>query len=147
MPIHHHWDDEDHTILIYTYEGNWTLEEYHKAVDLNYDLVNGEPHPVDLILDFTKSGSGATQLLSAARHAERKVAPNQRLFVSVKIPGFVRAVAEMALKFVPSLREKMRNASTLEEARMIIKHYRQGLEEKQKSEEKHPDSHSKRRVR
>lgn len=123
MPIHMVWDDEAHTILHHIYDGEWTPDELHRAVDLNYELQATVAHPVDVISDFTNNKTYHVPL-TISRHMEQRVPPNQRLIVIVAVQRGLQMSTEAVRKLAPKTTANFRTADTLDEARVIIQDFR-----------------------
>lgn len=56
MGISIEWYDDDKTIILQTYDGNWTWNEFKEILVVQVPAMMGEvSHPVSIFADFTKS--------------------------------------------------------------------------------------------
>ncbi len=55
MPISVIWDDEEHTIVRYIFDGEWQWREFMPIIDQAAAMTRSVPYRVDTIADLTKS--------------------------------------------------------------------------------------------
>jgi hypothetical protein len=55
MTVQVGWDDNDHTILLYTLGSTWTWDELYENIDRGIAMVETVPHVVDVLVDFQNS--------------------------------------------------------------------------------------------
>jgi hypothetical protein len=120
MGIHVHWDNPEKTILVETFEGNWTLDDYHRMIDAAAALLAQEDHPVHVICDGTQSKTLPSQMLSGVRYAIKKMPQNQGIVVFVNANMFAKTIINIAKKLTPLLVNTIEYADSVEAARAII---------------------------
>ena len=72
MPVLVEWGNPEKTYTLFTFEGNWTWQEYHNARDKAYQLVKDCPQVVNLLIDMSliEKGQGdKTNLIIALANA------------------------------------------------------------------------------
>lgn len=52
MGVSYDWYDDSQTVMVYTAEGDWNWNDYHKAVRMSLFSLHGLEHPVDMLLDL-----------------------------------------------------------------------------------------------
>ncbi len=127
MTIRVEWDDEASTIIRHCYEKGWTLDDYHRVVDLTSEMSRSVRQCVDVISDFTDSKTSPVQLMSASRHIEQKLPPYPSISVAINPPAFVKVIVEVMMNLAHSRGNNsvtVRFARSLDEARTIIRDYR-----------------------
>ena len=88
MPITHKWYDEDHTIILMTYDGVWTLAEFHQMIENTRILAQEVTHPFVSIGDFTTSSTPPRNILSASSNTAKDWNPHYAGSILVR-PGFL----------------------------------------------------------
>lgn len=124
MPIQIQWDDDQHTVLVQIYQGDWTLPEYLDVIGKTYDLIEALDHPVDLIADLRNSGKVPVQLMSAKTYAEHKISSRQRLLVLAGADSFLKTMGIVASRLTPHLTRNLHFVKCVDEARQYIAQYR-----------------------
>jgi hypothetical protein len=128
MSIHIEWHDEGQTILIQTYKGDWTINDYIDVVNRTFNLIDPLSHPVDVIADMTCSGRNPVHFISAGPYIRNKISPNQHMIVVVGANEFIRKMGVIAQRMAPHVVRNMHFVNTLDEAFLHIDYYqaRQG---------------------
>jgi hypothetical protein len=115
MPITVVWDNDQKTILHYTYTGKWTWAEYEAVVDQAAQLVKDIDYQIDVIADFSET----SLLPDQAIHGFKKsldtrpinfgvaVLVTQRIFITRLVDAFSRLYRKIGQKLViaPSVSE------------------------------------------
>lgn len=122
------WGDENQTIVIQTYNGKVSIEDYYRAVDESAKLLSSVDHPVDLIMDTTEAKTDMKGFLQAVSYANKKVPKNQRLVIVVGANHFIQMLSKIASTIAPKAAENGYFVDTLEEAHKFIIEYRQSME-------------------
>jgi beta-galactosidase GanA len=81
MGVTHRWYDADKTILLHTYAGDWTMDDFYQIVDDTYTLITSVTHSVDVVIDMSQQGR-APNLMSGLSYAQRKNAPTSARRIS-----------------------------------------------------------------
>ena len=124
MSIAVSWVDAKKTIIVSSFNGEWTLEDSHNMIDEMYKLMTSVSHNVHVILDFTNSLSSPAKMLSSGSHIEKRSSPNTGLSVIVKANGFIKAISQLIMKLF--VRDgKLHFVDTVDEAYQIITQYEQ----------------------
>jgi len=53
MPVSVNWFDVEETILLYTFEGNWTWKEFRETDEPIWDLIANADCRIDIFVDLT----------------------------------------------------------------------------------------------
>ncbi|HRF94297.1 MAG TPA: hypothetical protein PLZ51_03840 [Aggregatilineales bacterium] len=116
------WDDEDCTILRYTYAQNWTWGDYETAIQHAYTLKTEANIPiVDVIADFSESGVIPKNMISNFQKSlNRPQSIEFGVTVLVTNSLFLLRMIEVYRKINRQGAKKIRTAKTLDEARTMI---------------------------
>jgi hypothetical protein len=120
MGIRLTWDNEQHTILVQTYEDPWSLEDYQRCAEETGQTITGQQHTVHVIIDNSRSKETPSNILSVVRYADSIVAPNQGIVVIVRANSTFRALSNVSRKIAPRATRNTYFAASLEDARHLI---------------------------
>lgn len=120
MPIHIYWDNDEKTILMEKFDGQWTIEEYYQLIDEDAERLAQVPHVVHVVIDASTSSMPPKQIFSGIQYALKKLPPNQGLTVFVKLNRAMEMFVEVAQQISPRFAGTYYAAATVEEARLII---------------------------
>jgi hypothetical protein len=124
MPVHAYWDDTEKTILVVSFEGRWTWDEYEQMRGTALAMMDSVDHPIDIVYD------GPTRILAppdfVTRIRQQYLTPhrNLRLRIFVGTDEYFQllwntftdvAAPELGARF----------AETLEDARATIVRHRE----------------------
>jgi len=126
------WFNTTHTILLATFAGKWTLDDYHLMIDEGASRINAENHTVHVIYDLTQTNTTPAHLMSAARYAEKRLPENQGIVIFVGANVIIKAFLRMAHQMKLKAARYTYTVDTLEDALIFI-------EEKEEKEEKNRD--------
>ncbi len=76
MAIQVAWGNPDRTIVLYTFDGAWTWQEFHAAIDIARRLTSTVRHPVREIIDMTQADDVPSLVslpLNAMNHMKRLI--------------------------------------------------------------------------
>jgi hypothetical protein len=127
MPVDFRWDDAEKTILIQKYYGSVSITDYMEAVKQTSEWLAQVTHPVDLVLDILDARINWGGLITGASYADQRVPENQRLIVIVGTNPFIRAMTEIARRVAPKANRNQFFASSLDNARLLIRMHREQL--------------------
>jgi hypothetical protein len=120
MTVYAEWDNADKTIMRWTFEGDWTWEEYYDARKTTNQEISAQKHPVDLIVDLRTSGTLPSGVLMHARNSVYIAPDNIGLTVYVGINPVMRAFYNMFRNLyrglIHSKRLDMMMVATLDDA-------------------------------
>jgi hypothetical protein len=120
MPVSLEWFNADKTILLETFTGHWTLQDFCSLADQAADTLATVEHTVHLIVDLSNSAALAAPLTSGMRYALRKLPPNQGIIVFVGVDTFVQVAIGIMSKLSPRMVDILYIARTLQQAEAII---------------------------
>lgn len=122
MPIKIEWFNDEKTILLETFEGRWTVDEYRQLIDQAAELLAEVDHTVDIIADGTDNGPRlpANLLRGGLVYAVRHVPPNQGITVFVRIDAVTETFVNIARNISPRLQKTLFTADNLDQALNLI---------------------------
>src|SRR5215475_3058102 len=122
MTIQVSWGNPEKTIALATFGDSWTVEDAHQMIEDMYALTTSVDHTVHTVLDFSKSRSSPTKLMSTGQHVQKRQVPNSGVSVVVGANTFLRAISQVIMSvFVKN--QPFFFANSLEEAKQIIANY------------------------
>lgn len=127
MPITVVWDDDEHTILRWDQESDFSVEEFREAYRLSHEMVAEIPGNYDLII----TGSGGKMPvfpLSEMHRAFKNASPKQDLTLFVITDPIARGMIGMLQKMPMPIAKRIAFARSLEHARQIIADRRKELQ-------------------
>ncbi len=121
MPYLVIWDNNAQTAIRTEWQGNWTWDEYHQALDEVARLMKSVSHPVDVI---NTSAPNAVMPkgnpIPHFRRAAKQLPNNNRFTINTGRTGFAQTMMKIFRRMFPKLKVTFFFASSLEEARQII---------------------------
>ncbi len=121
------WDNEEHTLLRYYFEAEWSWADLFEGWQYALDMVDGNPHQVDTIVDMTDSKTWLSYSSQSVRQLGQFTAPDQLgLVIVVRANVFVQTLWDMYSRLFPAKAKQLnlRFVSTIDEARQIIADHR-----------------------
>lgn len=76
MTIELDWGNADESLLIWTCDRHWTHDDYYEAVQTCVAMINGQSHPVDVIVDMQFNKMRPQMLLQLAKYGFRHRSAN-----------------------------------------------------------------------
>lgn len=122
MPITIHWYDDTKTIVLWEFEGQWTLDELHTIYTESHNLCLTVPeNSVIALLDMTRSAANSvpSNIFSALTARRRTQAPNFDMVVVVSGSAFIKVFVNI-LNQMPALHDHFALFPTYEEALAFI---------------------------
>ncbi len=121
MGIHAHWADSARTLLVMTFETDWSWEDYRAAHVMAWDALAEFSHPVDMIYDFSSSDTIPTRALAEFGRALRAGRPdNVDRIVLVGTTGLLRIINGVLRNTYPAEAAGMMDAHTLAQAYQML---------------------------
>ncbi|NWF69602.1 MAG: hypothetical protein HXY40_11000 [Chloroflexi bacterium] len=113
------WDNEQHTILLYTFTDPWNWDDYDEAVRHAYALLESTPNRVATIIDFS-----CTQTLprGAIKHMSivaQQPHPKQSMMLIVGASPFIQAISNILASAYPGHGRVVHHVKTLAQARAL----------------------------
>jgi hypothetical protein len=118
MPILPHWNDENKTSIVISYQGHWSWDEFQAAVESTNVLMNSVDYPVVLIHD-TLQGSTlpSGNIVAHGKTAIAGFANNLALIIVVLNSSLIRTFLNIVAGLNPAGRGKIiKTVSSLDEA-------------------------------
>lgn len=119
------WFNSEKTIILQTFEGKWTWEEFNKACATAAELMRTVEHEVHLVSDFIPSIS--MPVGGAIRHAQNVTSQypsNWGLLVVISDKKFIEMLVNSFRRiFSRGVGGKTYHAETFDEAKTIISQY------------------------
>lgn len=120
MPIHITWYDEPKTIILQTFDGEFSVEELSKVAVESASMVTSVSHTVDQIVDFRKVNFRNANLIGAMRTVDRKTPDNQGCVVLVGVNPYLARMLSMAKRIAPRSSQNLQVAKDIEEAVTLL---------------------------
>lgn len=96
MSIRLHWHNDEHTILNYQFEGDWSLDEYREKMrDANLLIITAG-HTVHILLDLSKSNKQPFGMMSARLTEGEALPANQGAMLVYQANYHLSAILEIA---------------------------------------------------
>lgn len=127
MTIHIAWYDDLKTIILQTFDGEFSLDELSKVAVESAAMVRSVPHTVDQIIDFRKVNFKNANLIGAMRTVDRKTPDNQGCVVLVGVNPYLARMLGMAKRIAPRSSANLQIAQSIEEAASLLMRLRGDL--------------------
>jgi hypothetical protein len=100
MSIDVRWDNDDHTIVLFTFSGSWTWRQFRDACDTSLALHREVSYPVASIYDMREGDHLPTNFFSNVRYALDVTDPPNRTPAQVVVgAGFlVKSLGEVVVR-------------------------------------------------
>lgn len=118
MPVQVNWDTNHPNIVMTTYQGNWTWDDFYKIADQATEMIRSVDHPVFIIADMRQSnGIPSGTAFVHANHVINHYPENWAGLIMVTPKGFIQAMVSMFLKvFKTDLTRKIYQARDMGDA-------------------------------
>ena len=116
MPIRVDWANEQHTIMLTTFEGEWDLTDFYQMVDSGAKLLKDVDYPFVTIVDYSHSLTPPRKTLTIGRHVDRTHNPHRLKVIFVKPGIFVEQLYSILGKLYASGFGDSQTVNSLEEA-------------------------------
>ena len=116
------WENDEQTIVRFTFVDPWTWEDFLTANAEAGDIVANLNHVVDAIFDFRAGGNlplGAISVFGTAGQKSLET-PTEGLTVVIGMNSFMRTMYNVIVRIHPELKSIVRIASDDDEALAII---------------------------
>lgn len=99
MKVSIDWDNDEQTIVRYTFEQGWDWQDLYAAMDNAGDMIETVPHSVDVLMDLSQSNLIPKNAISQIKRGyDNPKKPNIGLTVVVTPNSFMNAIVSMAKK-------------------------------------------------
>lgn len=113
------WDNPEQTALLLTYTEGWKPEDFLVVLDQVYQMIDTSAGKVDLIHDVRESRRPPARMMSLITYVKAKRHPRQGFHVVVGGTAFMRALTEVASKFIPQAKNVL-FVSDIDDARSLL---------------------------
>ena len=125
MPIYLNWYDTNKTILIYTFEGRWTWEEFHEIDKPTWKLIADADYRIDIIIDYTTIERFPLGILDAIHYAGEGQEPqSDGHIVVIGGPYFLKILYGVFRRVYPRMSAIYHLVDTYDDAICILKKQR-----------------------
>ena len=121
MPISIEWDDDEHTIIRWTFEGAWTWHEFVEVQVEFRKLLDDITYRVNVIADMQNAHTLPANSLTTFKQIDSNIHPNRDRVVVVGANAFVRTMAATFDRVFPSKTPDFLFADSIEEARKTLR--------------------------
>jgi hypothetical protein len=125
MPVNICWFNENQTILVYEFTGNWTWNEFYPQYQQVMEMTRDIPHRIDVLLDMRRAGRLPLNILTHVRNISDRQTANAGLSVIVTNSQFIRAMYQAGCKFYGGIQHYFGVATSIEEAIAMFEEARQ----------------------
>lgn len=123
MSIRLIWDHTDHSILQLVYPEDWTINDFHRAVDESHHYLRQVVGNVHLIHDMSRCATVPNGFFAALGHVEATIPTNHNLTLVVTDSRFIQNALKFARKIAPRATQRLQLVASLEEAYLMIARY------------------------
>lgn len=125
MPIQIQWFDDQHQIILWTVQGQWTLHELHKAYDEGNALCEQYPQNIiNVLVDMRNSQAVPTSIFSTLSNRVHTEKSNYDMAVIVTQNVLIKSFCTI-INTLPVLRGKFEVRDTINDALAFIEKRRQ----------------------
>ncbi len=98
MPIETKWENDQKQVIICTYTGRWSLDEFYVTFNLCTQLMDSVDYPVNIVFDMQKSISLPDGFMAAIRSVSKKPHPNLGIMAIVGANRLVQIFTDLIRK-------------------------------------------------
>ncbi|MCU0499147.1 MAG: hypothetical protein MUF87_17475 [Anaerolineae bacterium] len=123
MSIKTNWENEDKTVILHIYEGEWSWEDYYQAQTVKTkEMMQSVSHTVHIFADFhTTNYIPRGVLISHVQNALKAYPPNWGFLIFVIKSGFLKSLGTKIIALLPTdYKKRVFFANTYKEAHLII---------------------------
>lgn len=117
MPIHVNWDNDEKTIVRYTFVGKWDWNDFWEAAKASTELSNTVPHQtVDVIGDLSQTHMMPARGLKHLQNVTKLRPANRGVVYFYGANRFVRQLTDALIRMSPNLANDYHMVDTEEDA-------------------------------
>jgi len=120
MSVTYRWDNEEKSIMLFSFEEPWTWDEYYNMKPISDKIIAEVGHPVAAIIEIPQNLHLGSNALGHSRTIDRTKPDNLWVMVIVTQSTLVRAFLGLADRLSSQFRDGFVQATSLEQARQII---------------------------
>ncbi len=92
------WDNPEHTVIRYIYNGQWSLDNFYQALGESHHMMDSVDYCVGLIIDMQNSKLVPNGVLSHGKNVSMRKHENQGKSIIVGAGGLVRTLFDVYRK-------------------------------------------------
>ena len=121
MPVTLSWFDDQQTILLFKFEGEWTWEEFYKLDEPTWDLIACANYRIDILMDWSQIKRFPLGMMNALHRSGEDVTPkDEGMVVSIGGPYFIKMMYGIFRRLYPKAVTVYRLVDTLDEATHLL---------------------------
>jgi hypothetical protein len=121
MSVTYRWDNEEKTIMRFSFEEPWTWDEYYVMKPESDKIIASVSHKVGAIIEIPRDLHLGANALTHSRTIDRTRPANLAVMIIVTESSLVKAFLGLAARLPAQFSEGFRWAPTLEKAHEIIR--------------------------
>ena len=114
------WDNDEKTIIRYTYSSRWTWNELYAALDEQAALQATVSHDVAILIDVRNVHLVPEGFISHVKRVGERVPKNTSARVVVSNSPFLKSLFLLASKLFPHITHDIQFVATIEEAYALL---------------------------
>lgn len=124
------WGQDDKSVLLYEFEGSWSVDDLVEALDAGVEVTRRYEHDMDVIVDLTKTGwpsffgmDAMKAFSKAMNRGEEHLDGHEKepgVIVVVSKNGIIRSSLTSMMGMYKQMGERIAVADTLPQAQAII---------------------------
>jgi|FLYN01.1.fsa_nt_gi hypothetical protein len=114
------WDNDEKTILRYSFDTHWTWDDFYTAKAEAYNQIDTVQHKVGVIFDAPEKITLPANMITHSKSAVSKTHPNTCIVAVVVRNLYLRTMLSMVMKLSKKAAETLRLVSSLDEARALV---------------------------
>jgi hypothetical protein len=129
------WGKDDKTVLLYEFEGSWSIEDLTDALDAGVEVTNRYEHEMDVIVDLSRSGwpnilgmNVNKAFGKAMGRGDEHLADKENeagIIVIVSRNPIIRGSLASMMQVYKRMGDRIALANTLDEAKQTVATYRE----------------------
>jgi len=123
MSVHVQWDNEEKTILLWSFEGRWTWGEYDDALKSTNTLLESVEQKVDFIYDVRHMSILPADVVTRFKMYYLKKPEKSRLYLVVGVDSYLRLLWDTFTSLPYARHLKAFYFETLDDARHYSRNY------------------------
>ncbi len=114
------WDNDDKTVMRYTYQGQWTWQEFYGVMEQSHQMMDTVDHPVDILVDMRASAQIPQGAVTQFRRIANVRHPNTGTIVAVTEARVARMLYDIFATVFRPIASRYHIVQTIDEAYAAI---------------------------
>jgi hypothetical protein len=122
MGITVRWYGESQSVILYTFVGDWTVDECMAAIEQSTVLRELRPcqNKLDTVVDMRNSGDVPSAIVRHLRRINGNFTQNKGLIIIVGLGSAARQILELVYPLMPYIKSRLRLVDTLQAADNLL---------------------------